>query len=67
MKKRETVAKKQFKQAWEKYHDTLWKIEQAWGDPKLGLDKKAELTETVMEMVKIEKKLKVLESKHLKG
>lgn len=66
MKKRVTVAEKQFKQIWDKYKDTLWKIEQAWGDPKIDPDKRTVLTESVMEMLKIEKKLKQVQDKYQK-
>lgn len=64
MKKRVPSVKKQMKAVWDKYEDTLWKIEQSWSDPKLTLSKKTLLTDSVLELIKIKKKLKSIETKY---
>lgn len=67
MKKSSSDKGKIFRKIWDKYNDTLWKMEQSWNDSARDYDKRATLTDSVVEMIRIERKLKAIEARYEKG
>lgn len=61
MKKSPAARAEVFRRIWDKYNDTLWKLEQSWNDSAHDYVKRTTLTESVLEMIRIEKRLRTIE------